>query len=121
MDVLMSFASNLRHPDDENDCSKRLLEHLGAERRKHARKFHAATQQSAAKLNKALKRISNKIESNLPAKASLGSLKNTAALDVAAAALKLVSELASASRVGAHVDNPARVQPHSYLAFATGK
>ena len=40
MDVLTNYASNLPHPDDETDCSVRLLEHLGAERRKHARKFH---------------------------------------------------------------------------------
>jgi CHAD domain-containing protein len=102
MDVLTSYATNLRHPheEEERDCSVRLLEHLGAERHKYARKFHAVTQQSAAKLNKGLKRISNKVDKVLPAKNSAVSSKNAATSDVAAEALKLVSELASASRVG---------------------
>lgn len=107
MDVLTNYASNLPHPDDETDCSVRLLEHLGAERRKHARKFHVDAKHSAAKLDRRLRRISKRVESALPAKASPGSRRNTAASDVAAAALKLVSELASASRVG-------RKNLHSY-------
>ena len=66
MDVLTSYGSNLPHPDDEKDCSVRLLEHLGAERRKHARKFHVAAKHSTAKLNRRLKRISKKVANALP-------------------------------------------------------
>jgi hypothetical protein len=37
MDVLTSFASTV-HPRDENDCAVQLLEHLGAKRRKYAKR-----------------------------------------------------------------------------------
>jgi hypothetical protein len=53
MDVLMDYASKLRHDDDEQACSVRLLEHLGAQRLKKARKFLAVTQRCATKLDKA--------------------------------------------------------------------
>jgi CHAD domain-containing protein len=47
MDVLMDYASKLRHDDDEQACSVRLLEHLGAQRLKKARKFLAVAQRCA--------------------------------------------------------------------------
>ena len=39
MDVLVGFASGVK-PDGEQDCSVQLLEHLGTERRKKAKRLH---------------------------------------------------------------------------------
>lgn len=103
MDVLIGHATNLNQGSDtdadEKDCSIRLLEYLGAQRLKQAKKFHALTEQSGGKLSKRLKRISNKVEKALPATKAGGSDRN-ASSEAAATALKLVSELATASRIG---------------------
>lgn len=57
MDVLTSYAANLRPEDGERDCTVQLLEYLGAQRRKYAKKFHSASGQDGSKLRKRLKRI----------------------------------------------------------------
>jgi CHAD domain-containing protein len=56
MDVLIGYASNLRRPDGEQECAIELLEHLGAERRRHAKKFHSAARRKGADLRRDIKR-----------------------------------------------------------------
>lgn len=57
MDVLTSYAANLRPDDGERDCTVQLLEYLGAQRRKYAKKFHSASRQDGSKLRERLKRV----------------------------------------------------------------
>jgi len=55
MDVLTSYASQL-HPKGEEDCAVQLLEHLGAQRRKHAKKLYAEIQRDRSDVRGNLKR-----------------------------------------------------------------
>ncbi|HEX4785898.1 MAG TPA: CHAD domain-containing protein, partial [Candidatus Sulfotelmatobacter sp.] len=106
MDVLTAHAANIKHTHDENYCSVALLEYLGARRLKQARKFHAAVRRHGSKLRNRLKRISKDIEQLLPDSKSGGNVHSPAS-NANAAAWKLISELAKASRVG-------RTNLHSY-------
>jgi CHAD domain-containing protein len=55
MDVLIHFASMV-HPEGEDDCSVQLLEHLGAQRRKHAKRLHAVVDKYKGSARKSLKK-----------------------------------------------------------------
>ena len=55
MDVLTGYASAVPRQTGEQDCSVRLLEYLGAQRRKYAKKFHATSRKDGGKLRKRLK------------------------------------------------------------------
>ena len=54
MDVLTEYVSSVPHKGDEQ-FSIQLIEHLGAERQKHARKFHRAQRRFASGLRKRLR------------------------------------------------------------------
>ena len=56
MDVLIGYTSNLRPPDGEQECALELLEHLGAERRRYAKKFHSTAKSKGPDLRSDLKR-----------------------------------------------------------------
>ena len=58
MDVLTAFASNV-HPRGEEECLVKLLEHLGAQRKKQAGKLSA---EAIEKLAKAAKSTPEEIE-----------------------------------------------------------
>lgn len=53
MDVLTSYATNIRHEDSEKDCAVQLLEYLGAQRRKHTKTFHSLSQQEGSQTSEA--------------------------------------------------------------------
>lgn len=55
MDVLTGYASTV-HLTGEEDCAVRLLEHLGAQRRKYASKLYAEVHRRRSSLRKDLKR-----------------------------------------------------------------
>jgi CHAD domain-containing protein len=57
MDVLTNYASTI-HPDGEEECSIQLLEHLGAQRKKYARKLVAEKQSVGPECRKGLKSAS---------------------------------------------------------------
>jgi len=88
MDVLTGYAAELAQTGDEQDCAVRLLEHLGAVRRKKAGKLSQAAQQSAPELRKRLKRGSNRLQKRV-SRNSDGSPSS----HITSAALRLLSEL----------------------------
>jgi hypothetical protein len=98
----LSFATPRRfnRRTGENECSIMLLEHLGARRKKHAAKLHAAVRQNGSKLRKRLKRISTEFEKLLP----------EASAHVAALAVKLSTDLASPARLNKRNLHPHRLQ-----------
>jgi len=61
MDVLIHFASTL-HPDGEDDCAVTLLEHLGARRRRYAKRLHATVAKMGARTRKELKKTDKKLD-----------------------------------------------------------
>lgn len=63
MDVLTSYATSVRPDAGEQDCAVQLLEFLGAQRGKYARRFHAASRQDGSKLRQHLKQAQRKLGS----------------------------------------------------------
>jgi CHAD domain-containing protein len=61
MDVLIHFASTV-HPDGEDECSVQLLEHLGAQRRKHAKRLHAVVDKYRGSARKSLKKTEHQFD-----------------------------------------------------------
>src|SRR5438270_8446454 len=61
MDVLTGFAASVRAPD-EGDCSVQLLEYLGVEREKQAKRLHAAIAQHRGRVRELLKRTGREFE-----------------------------------------------------------
>jgi CHAD domain-containing protein len=56
MDVLTAYATHLHTEDGEQNCAVQLLEHLGARRRKYARKLHSASLKDGSSLRRRLKK-----------------------------------------------------------------
>jgi CHAD domain-containing protein len=83
MDVLTAYAMELPHEGDEEDCSVRLLEHLGAVRQEKAKKLYKAMQETSSGLRKRLKRSSKSVTQPDPAISS----------QITSTALELLSEL----------------------------
>jgi len=52
LDVLTAYASGIDHGSSERECSVRLLEHLGAQRAKQARKFHQLRKRHSSRIGK---------------------------------------------------------------------
>ncbi len=95
MDVLTGYTAGLTQTGgDEADCSVRLLEHLGAVRRKKARKLSKAAQGSAPELRKRLKRGLNRLVTNGAQPNSDGPSSH-----ITSAALRLLSELEQPQRL----------------------
>jgi CHAD domain-containing protein len=93
MDVLVEFASRPR-PAAEQDCSIRLLESLGDQRAKHARKLQSVIQKQMPVLRKRLKRCSRLLDKTLQdAKGKRHVTKWST--EAAALALRLEAELRS--------------------------
>src|SRR5579884_4291778 len=65
MDVLTAFAAGLPQDKDEESCSVRLLEHLGAMRQRKAKKLSKAAQELGPELRKRLKRSSRVFEKRI--------------------------------------------------------
>ena len=102
MDVLTGYAAELTPSGDEEDCSVRLLEHLGATRQKKAKKLSKAVQESAPDLRKRLKRSSNQIQKSISNPNSAASATSS---HITSAALRLLSDLerpATLSRSNLH-------------------
>src|SRR5262245_29882922 len=60
-DVLTGHASTV-HLAGEQDCLVQLLEHLGAERYRYARKMREVNQKQAPELRRRLERTANRLE-----------------------------------------------------------
>jgi CHAD domain-containing protein len=119
LDVFTSHAATL-HPDGDEHCSVQLLEHLGAERRRQAKKLHGIVAKYGTTARKRLKRTATSLERAIT--------KGTAALDPAeakakatASALKLEAELAMPAALGRRNLHPYRLKVkelHNLLRMA---
>jgi CHAD domain-containing protein len=89
MDVLIRYGSTV-HPKGEEESAVQLLEHLGNQRRKHARKLYAEARRLGGPLRKDLKRSGSVL-----AKLTLGP-----AADATSTAGPLQGELAAPGRLG---------------------
>jgi CHAD domain-containing protein len=118
MDVLKDYLASVSCRKDEKECSVQLLEHLGARRRKHAKKFDSAREQYAPELNKRLKQTSQEMKKALlpdekkdrkkdSDKTTSGAEMN---VDVTASALKLLTELNEPARLGKTTLHPYRLK-----------
>jgi CHAD domain-containing protein len=92
-DVLTDYVSGVPHDRSESECSVRLLEYLGAQRERQARKLHNLRQRYFSGLRRRLRRTSKTIENIFRPKGD-GSLngKPVSAL-VSASAFSLLSDL----------------------------
>lgn len=61
MDVLTDYAAGLK-ADGEDDCRTQLIEHLGAERKRDARKLHGVLTKHASNTRKGLKNATEWLE-----------------------------------------------------------
>jgi CHAD domain-containing protein len=107
MDVLTDYLASIPRREEEKGCSVQVLEHLGAQRQKHAEKFDALRQQHATELSKRLKKTSRKMEQVLP-KHAKGDLR--AAANVTALAVKLAADLRQPPRLGRTNLHPYRLK-----------
>jgi CHAD domain-containing protein len=109
MDVLTAFLSDFPRDHGEEECSVRLLEHLGARRAKQAARLHAMSHNNAPELRKRLKRTAKTADKILAAKprSSEDSDTNYA---VAASALKLLSALRQPVRLAKTNLHPYRIK-----------
>ena len=88
MDVLTDYASTVRLAGEE-ECTVRLLEHLGAQRQKYARKLYAEVSRLRSPLRRDLKRTPPKLAKLLgtdgagPAETGLGPKAASAAVTLA--------------------------------------
>ena len=108
MDVLTGHAAGIHTKDSEQDCAVELLEYLGAQRRKHARKFHSISRQDGPKLRRRLKRAARKF-AKLEAKVGQARRPKPKP-EPSASALALGAELASTPRLNRSSLHPFRLK-----------
>ena len=110
MDVLTDFLSGVSRHREETRCHVRLLEHLGAQRLKYAKKLERAIQQCAPELNKRLKRTARQMDKLLPSNGKKDPAQNGVSAEVTASALTLLTALAEPARLGKPNLHPYRLQ-----------
>jgi CHAD domain-containing protein len=101
MDVLIHLASTL-HVDKEDECSIRLLEHLGQRRRKAAKALHSVVTKRRARARSGLKKLSRRFERL--------SAQGFDAMRATAAALRLESALNEPAKLGRENLHPYRLK-----------
>lgn len=106
MDVLTSYAASIQPQDSEKDCAVQLLEHLGAKRRKHARKFYSASRQNGPVLIKHLKKLEQELAKS-EARTEKGGRPESMSSSMA---LQLGSRLASGARLNHSNLHPFRLK-----------
>lgn len=94
MDVLTAVASSLQLPDEEN-CSVRLLQYLGARRYKQARKLYDRLKRDGSDASRQVKSVSARLVKRIPHSNS-NDKGNSSAV---AAALRLATELTAPPRL----------------------
>jgi len=100
MDVLTDYLSSVSCRKKEKECYVRVLEHLGAQRLKYARRFESARQQCASELTKRLKRTSRHMDKLMPSNGKKDPDPNGVFALVTASALTLLAALANPARLG---------------------
>jgi hypothetical protein len=107
MDVLTGFASSV-HPPGEEDCALQLLEHLGAKRRKYAKRLGAEVTNNGRLLRRRLRRAALQFDRRLN-----GQKKNSeahAASELTASAMKLTADISDPPRLGRTNLHPYRLK-----------
>lgn len=107
MDVLTSYASTV-HPKGD-DCVVQLLEHLGARRRKLAKKLHREVERRRPALRKELKRAPG-VLTKLIRKSGNGAKGVAPGVNATATAVKLEAELAMPRRLDRKNLHPYRLK-----------
>jgi CHAD domain-containing protein len=92
-DVLTEYVSGIPHDPSESECSVTLLEYLGSQRVRHARKFHKLQKRHSSRLNRLLQRATKTIEKTFPSKGGGRLNGKPIAATVSASALTILSEL----------------------------
>jgi CHAD domain-containing protein len=110
MDVLTEYLSSVSRHKEEKECYVRLLEHLGAQRLKYAKRFEFARQQCASELNKRLKRTSRQMDKLLAPNGKKDTDQNGVSAEVTASALTLLTALAKPARLGKTNLHPYRLE-----------
>jgi CHAD domain-containing protein len=107
MDVLTAYAAELPRSGEEEDCSVRLLEHLGAARRKKAKQLSKSARRSAAALRRALKRLATKLQKRVGQRSADGRDPTS---HITSAALGILSELEQPSTLNKSNLHPYRLR-----------
>lgn len=105
MDVFTAYITSIRPQNGEQDCTVQLLEHLGAQRRKYARKLHSASRQHGSQLRKRLKQAERKL-----CRAETRTQKNGFTAEPSSSALDLASELTAIPRLNHSNLHPFRLK-----------
>ncbi|HWD00023.1 MAG TPA: CHAD domain-containing protein [Candidatus Sulfopaludibacter sp.] len=108
LDVLTSYAAPIR-PKGEGECQVQLLEHLGARRRKYAKKFYAEVKRRRPALRKDFKRTRKLLAKVVRADGDPAE-ESKAAADATGTAVKLAAELALPHRLGPENIHPYRLK-----------
>jgi CHAD domain-containing protein len=106
MDVLTEDASTI-HLDGEQACLVQVLEHLGAERNRHAKKLRALVRKNGPEIRQREKRSLKDMEKLLQ---SNKNSRPTAPVEAMANALQLSSELAAPTRLDRKNLHPYRLK-----------
>lgn len=110
MDVLTGYASGMPREAGEQDCSVRLLEYLGAQRRKQAKKFHDVSRKDGGKLRKRLKSGKRKFAQLESRWNKNGASRNSRVANVPASALEIAAELSRTPRLTRATLHPFRLK-----------
>lgn len=97
LDVLTAYAATIRLKGEE-ECAVRLLEHLGAQRRKYARKLYAEVKRHRSALRKDLQSMPPLLD-KLGRQAAADSGPSAAGLSAAGNAMTLALQLATPRRL----------------------
>jgi len=106
MDVLTSYAASVAVKHGEQDCAVQLLQHLGAQRRKYAKKFHSASRQDGSELRRRLKQVHREMCRKEESVVD----KKTIPAEPSSSALKLATDLGSIPRLDHSNLHPFRLQ-----------
>src|SRR5215831_8493847 len=109
MDVLTADAVTLAD-DKERDCLVQLLEHLGAERNKHAKKLHRAIQTTGSQFRRDLKRKLKQLQEVLKQAENNDSARSDAVPLAMAKAIDLSSGLKSPAKLNRNNLHPYRLR-----------
>ncbi len=114
MDVMTEYLNGLEHADSEGECLVRLIEYLGARRKKHVKKFQKVREDCRWQMRRGLKRISKRM-----ARAAKSPLKAKEALNGAPSPASPSGHGAAADR-GSGLGTPAIRVASSALAMISG-
>lgn len=108
MDVLTEYASTI-HLDGEEKCAAQLLEYLGAQRQKYARKLYGEVRSRRSRLRKELGRLATSLDKLIPPD-STGASESAAAPGAGATAAALALHLAEPARLNRGNLHPYRLK-----------